>query len=206
MRWWSRTTTTASSGSRGRPLEPLQSIDRSGRVVYVGTFSKTLLPTLRVGFCVAPASLRPALLAARQFSDWHGDQVTQGALAGFIDEGLLARHVRRTTREYAARNQLVVTLLERDFADVLVPVRAAAGMHLTARTRPDARLDSGALVRRAAAGGVGVRDLADYCAGAPQSGLVIGYGATTLEQVQAGLALLREQVGHAGADSRRRVR
>ena len=118
----------------GRPLEPLQSIDRSGRVVYVGTFSKTLLPTLRVGFCVAPASLRPALLAARQLSDWHGDQVTQGALAGFIDEGLLARHVRRTTREYAARNQLVVTLLERDFADVLVPVRAAAGMHLTART------------------------------------------------------------------------
>ena len=51
-----------------------------------------------------------------------------------------------------------------------------------------------------------VRDLADYCADAPQSGLVIGYGAATLEQVEAGLALLREQVGQAGADSRRRVR
>ncbi len=176
----------------GRPLEPLQSIDRSGRVVYVGTFSKTLLPTLRVGFCVVPASLRAAMLAARQLSDWHGDQVTQGALAGFIDEGLLARHVRRTAREYAARHDLVVTVLERDFADSLVPVRSAAGMHLTARVGPDADVDTGEVVRRAAVSGVAVRDLADYCAGPAQAGLVIGYGAATLEQVTAGLALLRQ--------------
>ncbi len=77
-----------------RPLEPLQSLDRSGHVIYVGSFSKTMLPMLRVGFLVAPASLQPALRAAKQLADRHGEFSTQGALARFIDDGHLARHVR----------------------------------------------------------------------------------------------------------------
>src|ERR1700754_728682 len=85
-----------------RPLEPLQSLDRDGRVLYVGSFSKTMLPMLRVGFLVAPASLQPALRTAKQLSDWHGDTATQAALARFIDEGLLGRHIRKATREYEA--------------------------------------------------------------------------------------------------------
>ncbi|HUU36196.1 MAG TPA: PLP-dependent aminotransferase family protein, partial [Vicinamibacterales bacterium] len=88
----------------GGPLDPLQSLDRSGRVIYVGSFSKVLLPTLRVGFLVAPASLQPALQAAKQLTDWHGELATQAALARFIDEGLLARHIRTATRDYARRN------------------------------------------------------------------------------------------------------
>ena len=86
----------------GRPLDPLQSLDRAGRVIYVGSFSKVLLPTLRVGFLVAPISLQPALRAAQQLTDWHGELATQAALARFIDEGLLARHIRTVTRDYAS--------------------------------------------------------------------------------------------------------
>src|SRR5262245_36628955 len=76
-----------------RPLEPLQSLDTAGRVVYVGSFSKTLLPGLRLGFVVPPASLRSALQAAKQLSDWHAEQTNQAALARLMDEGLLARHI-----------------------------------------------------------------------------------------------------------------
>jgi GntR family transcriptional regulator/MocR family aminotransferase len=92
----------------GRALDPLQSFDRSGRVIYVGSFSKVLVPGLRLGFLVAPASLQPALQAARQLSDWHGDIAPQGALAEFIDSGALARHIRTVTREYEARYADVV--------------------------------------------------------------------------------------------------
>ncbi|GAA3120936.1 aminotransferase class I/II-fold pyridoxal phosphate-dependent enzyme [Nonomuraea salmonea] len=119
-----------------RPLEPLQSLDRAGRVIYVGSFSKTLLPMLRLGFLVAPASLAPALRAARQLTDWHGALPTQAALARFIDEGLLSRHIRKATREYAARHAMIAEALGAD--ERLLPVPSTAGLHLCARLAPPA--------------------------------------------------------------------
>jgi GntR family transcriptional regulator/MocR family aminotransferase len=169
-----------------RPLQPLQSIDRGGRVVYVGSFSKTMLPMLRIGFLVAPNSLSPALRTAKQLTDWHGDLITQGALAQFIDEGLLVRHIRKATREYAARHELIVSTLNRDFAGWLQLVPSAAGLHLCVR----ADVDVQPVVARARANGVGVRALADFCAGTPQHGLVIGYGGIPLEKITEGLRRL----------------
>ncbi|GAA3143781.1 hypothetical protein GCM10010466_38510 [Planomonospora alba] len=122
----------------GRPLEPLQSLDREGHVVYVGSFSKTLLPALRLGFLVAPGSLRPALRAAERLADGHGDPLTQAAPARFMEEGLPARHVRRATREYASRRERITALLRRDFSGLLLPVPSAAGLHLCARLAPEA--------------------------------------------------------------------
>ncbi|WP_412540365.1 PLP-dependent aminotransferase family protein [Longispora sp. K20-0274] len=165
-----------------RPLEPLQSLDRAGRVVYVGSFSKTMLPALRLGFLVAPASLRDALRTARQLTDWHGDMAAQGAMARFISDGLLARHIRRASREYAARRELIIAAVVDRFE--LVP--SAAGLHLCARSGPEA-VD---IVARAAAVGVAVESLANYCGDAPQHGLVIGWGAVS--EVAAGLRRLRE--------------
>jgi GntR family transcriptional regulator / MocR family aminotransferase len=170
-----------------RPLQPLQSIDRGGRVVYVGSFSKTMLPMLRIGFLVAPASLLPALRTAKQLTDWHGDVITQAALAQFLDEGLLARHIRKATREYAARHELIVTTLRRDFPWLdLVP--SAAGLHLCARSK----VDVGPIVERARDNGVGVQALADFCAGPPQQGLVLGYGGISPAKITEGLRRLRE--------------
>jgi hypothetical protein len=79
----------------GHPIEPLHSLDRDGRVIYVGSFSKTLLPTLRLGFLLTAPSLLRALRAAKYLSDWHTSLPPQAALARFIDEGKFARHVRR---------------------------------------------------------------------------------------------------------------
>jgi len=170
-----------------RPLEPLQSLDRAGRVVYVGSFSKTLLPTLRLGFLVAPASLRPALRAAKQLTDWHGDPITQAALARFIDEGLLARHVRKATRVYAARHERITAVLRSDFADWLDIVPSAAGLHLAARTKGD----PDEVVRVARSRGVALRTLGSF-AQSVHFGLVIGFGAIPVDRVDDGLRLLAD--------------
>lgn len=183
-----------------RPLEPLQSLDRSGRVVYVGSFSKTLSPMLRLGFLVAPASLRPALHRARQLSDWHGELTAQAALARFIDEGLLARHIRKATREYAARHERIVTGLRQDLANWLEPVPSAAGLHLCTRLRPGVTLDLDELTRSARRAGVAMQTLASLCAEEPgQAGLVIGYGAIPLDRIGEGLRRLAATFVRAGS-------
>ncbi|MEV4802773.1 PLP-dependent aminotransferase family protein [Nonomuraea sp. NPDC049421] len=168
-----------------RPLEPLQSLDRAGRVIYVGSFSKTLLPMLRLGFLVAPASLAPALRAARQLTDWHGALPTQAALARFIDEGLLSRHIRKATREYAARHAMIAEALDAD--ERLLPVPSTAGLHLCARLAPGVTVEDG--------DGLAVEPLEAYCGERPaQRGLVLGYGAIRTDAVAAGLRLLRSRM------------
>ncbi|RSN17998.1 GntR family transcriptional regulator [Streptomyces sp. WAC 05977] len=175
-----------------RPLEPLQSLDRDGRVVYVGSFSKTLLPLLRLGFLVAPASLRPALRQAKQLTDWHGDLVTQAALASFIDEGLLARHVRKATREYSVRRERILAFVRDELRDLLEVVPSSAGLHLCALLRPHATVTVDGVVAEASRAGVAVESLAAY--GGTRGGLVIGYGLVGSDRVDEGLARLGESV------------
>ncbi|GAA0267820.1 PLP-dependent aminotransferase family protein [Cryptosporangium japonicum] len=169
-----------------RPLEPLQSLDPDGRVVYVGSFAKTLSPALRLGFLVAPRSLRPALVAARRLTDRHGDPVTQHALARFLDEGRLARHVRRATRVYAERHHALTARLDRDFADVLTRIPSAAGLHLCARAAPG--VDVEALARGAARRGVHVETVREH------GGMVFGFGLVGAEKIPSGLDALRDAV------------
>ncbi|MGY6651309.1 MocR-like pyridoxine biosynthesis transcription factor PdxR [Amycolatopsis sp. TRM77291] len=171
-----------------RPLEPLQSLDRDGRVVYVGSFSKTLLPLLRLGFLVAPASLRPALRQAKQLTDWHGDLVTQAALASFIDEGLLARHVRKATREYSVRRERILAFVREELRDLLEVVPSSAGLHLCALLRPHSTVTVDGVVAEASRAGVAVESLATY--GGTRGGLVIGYGLVGSDRVDEGLARL----------------
>lgn len=182
-----------------RPLEPLQSLDTSGRVLYAGTFSKTLLPSLRVGFLVAPPSLRSALLAAKQLSDGQGQIATQAALARFMDEGQLARHIRRASRVYAARHAEILATLDADLSDQLDLVPSAAGLHVAALLRRgDGIAVAAAVVTAAGDHGIAVESLAAYCHDEPaQAGFVIGYGAIRSDSVREGLsrfgALLRRE-------------
>jgi GntR family transcriptional regulator/MocR family aminotransferase len=172
----------------GRPLDPMQSLDRSGRVIYVGSFSKVMLPALRLGFVIAPASLQPALRAAKRLTDWHGETPTQAALARFIDEGLLARHVRRAAREYANRRARIVEAIHRDFRKWLRVIPAAAGLHVGVRLAPDAAVDIDDVARRAEAWGIIVRALSHFSMRVGgDRGLVIGYGAIQSADVHDGL-------------------
>ena len=170
-----------------RPLEPLQSLDRTGRVIYVGSFAKTLLPMLRMGFLVTPGSLRGALHAAKQLTDWHNELVGQLALARFIDEGLLARHVRKATREYANRRAAIATILDTDFADWFEVLPSSAGLHLCAPVRPHASIDVASVAGQARQAGIAVDELAKYGGG---PGLVFGYGGISKADIPAGLARL----------------
>jgi GntR family transcriptional regulator/MocR family aminotransferase len=178
----------------GRALEPLQSLDRAGRVIYVGTFSKVLLPMLRVGFLIAPKSLMGGLVVAKELADACGSPVTEGALAQLIDEGLLARHVRRVGREYQARREQLLASLTRRLDGELEPVPSAAGLHLTAIFR-DAGVDAVGLSRRAAELGVGVRPLSDYFLRRPRAGLALGYGAVDPSRIDEGVRRLAVALG-----------
>lgn len=175
----------------GQPLDPLQSLDRTGRVLYVGSFSKVLLPTLRVGFLVAPASLQPALQTAKHLTDWHGELATQAALARFIDQGLLARHIRKVVREYASRHARIAESIAERFHRWLRLFPAAAGLHLAAAVVPEASVDLAKVVQRAEEHDVRVRTLAGFHLGTPAHvGLMIGYGAIPTSRVNEGLARL----------------
>ena len=171
-----------------RPLEPLQSLDWDGYVVYVGSFSKILSPILRVGYLVAPGSLQPALRRAKQLTDWQGDLATQGALARFIADGDLAAQLRRTTRTYAERRATLLAAL----ADVgeLEVVPSIAGLRLATRFR-DVSVDDLAVCAAAAARGVGVEPLSTrHVGGDARPGLVLGFGRIAADLIPAAVALL----------------
>jgi GntR family transcriptional regulator/MocR family aminotransferase len=157
-----------------RPLEPLQRLDRDGRVIYVGTFSKSLSPALRVGFLVAPRTLLPALRAIRQAVDWCPPPTTQRAFTDFIADGYLDQHLRRSRRRYTQRYRLV-----RDAVDQCLPagyhrLPAEAGLHLTVlgpRDPADPEVDP-ALRRQ----GLLVSSLRrTYAFTPPMSGLLLGF-------------------------------
>lgn len=159
-----------------RPLDALQTLDRDGLVCYVGTFSKCLLPWLRLGYVVLPPWLRPALTLAKQTADWHGDLLAQDTLSAFIAEGHLVRHVRRMRKVYASRRDVLLDALERHGRGRLRPWHADAGLHVAARLADE--VDADALVSAAAIQGIRVESLASYALGQPAPhGLVFGLGA-----------------------------
>lgn len=175
-----------------RPLEPLQSLDREGRVVYVGSFSKTLLPALRVGYAVAPASLQPALREAKRVTDWAGDAVTQGALATFLAEGHLAAHVRRASRVYRERRGILIDEVERCLADLVEVVPSVAGLHICGVLR-DAEADDTTVVSSASDVGVAVEPLSVRFRDQPgRPGLLLGVGGIETPRIPQAVRLLGE--------------
>jgi GntR family transcriptional regulator/MocR family aminotransferase len=173
----------------GRPLEPLHSLDHTGRVLYVGSFSKVLLPTLRLGFVVAPPPLHDALRKAKHVADWHTQVPLQAAAARFIADGHLARHVRRMRAVYAPRHQMIRSALAGPLATHVRLIPSAAGLHLAALLR-DGRRDT-AVVARAQERGVALQPLSQFRIGPDgPTGLLVGYGAIPTEDIGEGLRRL----------------
>ncbi|HUB14060.1 MAG TPA: PLP-dependent aminotransferase family protein [Acetobacteraceae bacterium] len=160
----------------GRPLPPLATLDRTGRVIYCGTFSKTLAPGLRLAFAVVPAPVVPAFVRLRALLDRGADALTQAVLAEFMRQGLLAPHIRRMRTEYARRREAVLTALRR-YAPGLTVIPAPGGLHMVARL-PGATDEAG-VVRACRGRGLAVVPLQAYYAGAPRmSGIVLGFSGT----------------------------
>ena len=176
----------------GRPLDALQTLDRAESVCYVGTFSKSLFPALRLGFVVAPPWARAALVRARELADWHGPVLGQEALAAFIAEGHLARHIRKMRKVYGARRTALLEALSRHGAGRLDAIPSDAGLHLSAWLRTGTRADL--VVERAAAAGITLPPLSRFAwdpqaSGVP-NGLAFGYGLIGQSQIDGAVRRL----------------
>ena len=171
------------------PGETLFRLDRHGRVFFIGTFSLSMFPALRIAYVVAPGWAVPALADARQEFDWHGPAIEQGALAAFIAEGHLARHIRRMRRIYAERRLELLRALQAHCPDLLHPMRGTGGLHLAAMAGGD--VDLRAWQQAASERGVAV-ELLDQYAVRPteQRGFAIGLGLIPVEEMDSAIATL----------------
>lgn len=173
-----------------RPLDALQTLDRDGLVFYIGTFSKSLFPSLRKGFIVAPAWARDALVSVKHCADSHCDTITQSALAAFIREGHLARHVRHMRPIYAQRREALLGGLRRELGQWLEVIPSEAGLHLAARIRDPAR--AAAIVEAMHRCTPGAQTTADYAMlPGPPWALTFGYGVIDADEIGRALRRMR---------------
>jgi GntR family transcriptional regulator/MocR family aminotransferase len=180
----------------GRPLESLQSVDPSV-VIYVGTFSKSLFPGIRIGFVVAPQPLRPALTVAKQLSDWHSPFWTQATAAAFIAEGHYRRHIRRMRRVYSERRTRLLAELQRALSDHLEVLPSETGLHVAARLKGP--IDPDTIANAALTAGVGLLPM--------PGGLTFGIGPIETADIPQAIGILRDTIrSHAHRTSSRRTR
>jgi len=166
-----------------RPLPALQSHDANGRVIYVGTVSKTLIPALRIGYVVLPDPLLDVFVRARVAMDRQPSPVDQAALAEFVSEGLLERHIRQTRVRYMERQQCLIDAIREEMPDFLNVSPAGAGMYLVGYLKNG--IASSAAAHAAETHGVGVVPLSLFSLKPfKPDGLILGYGAYTVGQIR----------------------
>jgi GntR family transcriptional regulator/MocR family aminotransferase len=174
----------------GSPLEALRTSQASDVVFYVGTFSKCMLPALRLGFIVAPNWSMRTLIAAKNCLDWHCSTPIQSAVAEFIGASHLTRHVRKMRDLYKRRRQLLYEFLQDELGDWLEPIPSSYGMHVAATSTASVDLERAAeeLLQH----NVKIHTLSRYFLG-PQNraGLVFGYGTVDLPDIRRGVSVLR---------------
>ncbi|ALM85629.1 PLP-dependent aminotransferase family protein [Bordetella sp. N] len=186
----------------GHPFPALQGLD-SQRVIYLGTFSKILFPSLRLGYLIAPPDLVPAFCGARILMDRLAPTAEQHVLAAFIAEGHLDRHIRRVRSAYAESRSFLIALLEKHLPARLATLQAGdQGMHLVLWLAD--RLRDVDVVRAAGAQGISARALSPTYAGggadAPvRQGLILGFGGYPEADVTAAVlrlaAIIEQQAG-----------
>jgi GntR family transcriptional regulator / MocR family aminotransferase len=172
-----------------RPLDALQTLDRDEHVFYVGTFSKVMFPSVRIGYVVAPSWARAALVAAKQLTDRHTALIMQDALSAFLAEGHLVRHVRKMTRVYAVRRERLLAALARHCSRQLQPIPSEAGLHITAKLLVP--VAAAAILERAREAGIKVQAVSEFSMSkATLNGLGFGYGGIADADVAPGVRSL----------------
>ena len=172
------------------PIASLQGLDSDARVIYVGTFSKVLFPSLRLGYLIIPPDLVPAFSAARGASEIFSPTLFQAVLTDFIKEGHFARHVRRMRALYAERRTVLVEAIHEQIGGALEIVSAEAGMHLVGLLRLGIKDTD--IAQNAARTGVSIMPLSICYLKRPlRGGLVLGYGGTNAHQIHDGVHKLK---------------
>lgn len=180
------------------PIPALQALDDAGRVIYLGTVSKTLSPTLRLGYLVVPAALSAAFAKAKRLTDRHSPSLEQEALADFIESGAYERHVRLVRRRNGARRATLLASLSATLGDAVTVVGADAGLHVVVWLNRMPRAQEDALVARAHAVGLGLYPVSPLYASAQatarpdKAGLVMGYASLDQRAIERGVRTLKE--------------
>jgi GntR family transcriptional regulator/MocR family aminotransferase len=170
----------------GRPLAALQELDSQGRVVYVGTFSKVLFPSLRLGYLVVPPDLVDAFVAASVHAAHQAPTFSQCVLADFIVEGHFTRHVRRMRALYEERQTALLRAITRHSVGVLDVGPAGGGMHLVAWLPRG--LDDRIASQAALAAGITAPPLSFYSLEAGRrGGLLLGYTGIEVQEIREGV-------------------
>ncbi len=183
------------------PLPALASLDSAGCVAYVGTFSKVLSPTLRVGYLVVPPLLRQRIENLKRLTDEYASWPLQQMLANFLSKGHLDRHIRRMRQQYAQKRQALTHALA-PIAPLAQLRGLEAGLHAYLELRPD--LDARLVAHLAREQGVIVTLLDAYYSGSPdQSGVLLGYGSLDVPAIIRGATILAEVIQHVAVRAHR---
>jgi GntR family transcriptional regulator/MocR family aminotransferase len=181
-----------------RPEPTLLSLDDQGTVIYVGTFSKTLSPQLRLGYMVVPGRMLKAFETAKRLTDRHTPTGAQRTLARLLEDGSYDRHVRRIRRLQQARRSALLQALEKWLSDHVIVQGETSGLHLVASLPAVSHAREDRLIEAAAREGVRVYPLSSFYipgaasqdrAGRP-AGLVMGYAMLDHKQIAAGVQRL----------------
>jgi GntR family transcriptional regulator/MocR family aminotransferase len=167
----------------GRPLAALSGLDREGRVFYLGTFSKSLFPALRLGYLVVPPDMVDAFVAARAVIDRQTATLPQAVVADFINEGHFVRHIRRMRTLYSERQETLLRAAGRELGGLLEVCPCETGLHLVGWLA-DGRKDRQASQAAERVGGE-VPPLSSYCVQRRgREGLLLGYAGSDARQIR----------------------
>jgi GntR family transcriptional regulator/MocR family aminotransferase len=175
----------------GSPLAALKSLDTQGRVIYAGSFSKLLFPSLRLAYVVVPDWLGDPFAAALSLTARHMSLLPQAVLHEFMAEGHYGRHIRRMRQAYGERAAALEEAIARRLGGLLAVLPITTGIDATAFL--PAASDDAAIAQQAIAAGIETRPLSAYAieAAAP-SGLVLGFAAFDRPQIEAGVGALAQ--------------
>jgi GntR family transcriptional regulator/MocR family aminotransferase len=178
----------------GPPTPALQGLDKSGRVLYAGSFSKVLFPALRLGYVVLPAGLINYVEAMQSLTVRHVPLLEQLVLTDFISEGHFARHVRRMRKVYAERLSVLLEEARLKLTGLLEISPVEAGLQTVAWLNGRIGAESAAVA--AAKRNVDVTPLHRYSRGAPaREGLQLGFAALDVKEIRRGVRELALALG-----------
>jgi GntR family transcriptional regulator/MocR family aminotransferase len=172
------------------PIASLQGLDTNARVIYIGTFSKVLFPSLRLGYVVIPSDLIDRFLTLRRAIDYGPPSFYQEVVANFIDEGHFARHIRRMRVLYRERRSVLVDSISRELGSRAEVLGGEAGMHLTV-TLPN-RIRDLEIAELAAHQNLWIWPLSpSYLGEVSRSGFILGFGSTAAADIPRAVRTLR---------------